>query len=113
MVAQTQKANIQNEAGRSTTIFLVDSNTPGVKLGEKHQTLGCRATTTQKLILDNVRVSDSCVLGHAHEGNVVADTLLRSARLRNSMISLGLAKNTLKDISQHCIDKKQCGVVLK
>ncbi|KAM7345101.1 acyl-CoA dehydrogenase family member enigma [Cochliomyia hominivorax] len=113
IVAQTQKENIQNEAGRSTTIFLIDSNTPGVKLGEKHQTLGCRATTTQIISLENVRVSDSCVLGNAHEGNVVADTLLRSSRLRNSMISLGLSKNILNDISHHCIDKKQCGVVLK
>ncbi|XP_037824954.1 complex I assembly factor ACAD9, mitochondrial [Lucilia sericata] len=113
IVAQTQKANIQSEAGRSTTIFLIDSSTPGVKLGERHQTLGCKATTTQTLTLENVRVSDSCVLGHAHEGNVVADTLLRSSRLRNSMLGLGMAKNILNEISHHCIDKKQCGVVLK
>ncbi|XP_065369422.1 complex I assembly factor ACAD9, mitochondrial [Calliphora vicina] len=113
IVAQTQKSNIQNDAARSTTIFLVDSNTPGVKLGEKHQTLGCRATTTQTLTLENVRVSDSCVLGHAHEANVVADTLLRSSRLRNSMVGLGMAKNILQEISHHCIEKKLCGVVMK
>lgn len=113
VVAQTQKANIQSEAGRSTTIFLVDSSTPGVKLGDKHQTMGCQATTSLSLILENVRVPDSCVLGNAHEGNVAADTLLKSSRLRYSMIGLGMAKNILKEISHHCIDKKQCGVVLK
>ncbi|TMW54527.1 hypothetical protein DOY81_000321 [Sarcophaga bullata] len=113
IVAQTQKANIQNEAGRSTTIFLVDSLTPGVELGERHQTLGCRASTIHTLKLKNVQVKDSCVLGHAHEGNVVADALLKYSRLRNSMISLGMAKSILNEISQHCIDKKQCGVLLK
>ena len=113
IVAQTQKANIQNEAGRSTTIFLIDSLTPGVKLGERHETLGCRANTMHTLMLENVRVNDSCVLGHAHEGNIVADALLKYSRLRNSMISLGMAKRILNEISQHCIDKKQCGVLLK
>lgn len=92
---------------------MVDSNAPGVKLGEKHQTLGCRATTTQTLTLKNVRVPDSNVLGNAHEGNVVADALLKASRLRNSMISLGMAKNILNEISHHCIEKKMCGMVLK
>ncbi|XP_075166926.1 acyl-CoA dehydrogenase family member enigma [Haematobia irritans] len=113
VVAQTNKSNVQNEAARSTTIFLLDSNTPGVKIGERHQTLGCRASTIHQVQFENVRVPDSCVLGHAHEGNIVADTLLKSSRLRNAMVGLGLSKSILNEISMECIDRRLCGVVLK
>lgn len=56
---------------------------------------------------------DSCVLGQPHEGNLVADVLLKSSRLRNAMVGLGLAKQIFNDISLECIDKKMCGVLLK
>uniref|UniRef100_A0A1I8PMF5 Acyl-CoA dehydrogenase family member 9, mitochondrial n=1 Tax=Stomoxys calcitrans TaxID=35570 RepID=A0A1I8PMF5_STOCA len=113
VVAQTNKANVQSEAARSTTIFLVDSTMPGVKIGERQQTLGCRASAINEVHFDNVRIPESCVLGHAHEGNVVADALLKSSRLRNAMVGLGLSKSILNEISLECIEKKMCGVVLK
>lgn len=112
-VAQTQQANIQNEAGRTTTLFLIDSNTPGVTLGQKHQTLGCRATTTQSVIFENVRLPDSCVLGNAHEGHLIAEKMLRTNRLRTSMISLGMAKSIFNYLTEYCIEKNIYGVGLK
>ncbi|XP_061388076.1 complex I assembly factor ACAD9, mitochondrial-like [Musca vetustissima] len=113
VVAQTSKSNVQTEAARSTTIFLVDSTMPGVKIGDRHATIGCGTTAIHHVQFENVRVPQSCILGHAHEGNVVADALLKSSRLRNSMVGLGLAKSILNEISQECIDRKLCGVVMK
>lgn len=113
VVAQTQRSNVQTDSNRATTIFLVDSSTPGVKLGQRHHTIGCRTTTMQSIEFTNVRIPDSCVLGHAHQGNIVADNLLRSGRLRNAAMGMGFAKKVLNELASYAIDNTQCGVVLK
>lgn len=113
VVAQTQRANNQKESAQSTAMFLVDGNTAGVKIGERHQTIGCRANNIHYVQFDNARLPETCVLGHADEGNVVADAVLKSMRLRSSLVNLGLAKNIFKTISHESIHKKCCGVSIK
>ncbi|XP_055844455.1 complex I assembly factor ACAD9, mitochondrial [Episyrphus balteatus] len=113
VIAQTAKLNISNDAGKTTTIFLVDKSTPGVKIGEQHATIGCKGLPSCKVEFNNVKVPESCVVGNANEGSVTAEVVLRSTRLRSSMIALGLSKKILNELTQHSIQNKQCGIALK
>ena len=111
--AQTSRPNVKGDAGRSTTIFLVDSNTTGVKLGEQHLTIGCRGLEIRRVEFDQVRLPASCIIGAANEGNEVAEVLLRSNRLRIAMLGLGMAKQLINNLTSYCIDNQQCNVPLK
>lgn len=113
VIAQTRRLNVKGDAGRSTTIFLVDSNTAGVKLGEQHLTIGCRGLEIRRVEFDQVHIPASCVVGAANEGNEVAEVLLRSSRLRNAAMGLGMAKQLVNDLTAYCIDNRQCNVPLK
>ncbi|XP_011201063.2 complex I assembly factor ACAD9, mitochondrial [Bactrocera dorsalis] len=113
VIAQTRRANVKGDASRSTTIFLVDSNTAGVKLGEQHLTIGCRGLDIRRVEFDQVRLPPSCIVGAANEGNEVAEVLLRSNRLRSAMLGLGMAKQLVNDLTSYCIDNQQCNVPLK
>ncbi|XP_054739924.1 complex I assembly factor ACAD9, mitochondrial [Anastrepha obliqua] len=112
VIAQTRRPNVKGDAARSTTIFLVDGNTPGVKLGEQHLTIGCRGLQMQHVEFDQVRLAPSSVVGAVNEGNQVGEILLRSSRLRNAHLGLGMAKQLVNDLTTYCIENKQCNVSL-
>lgn len=113
VIAQSSKLNATNDASKTTTIFLVDKSLPGVKIGEQHATIGCRGLPTCRVEFHDVKVPESFVLGEPNEGNVAAEIILRSTRLRSSMLCLGLSKKILNELTQHSIQSKQSGVSLK
>ncbi|XP_055913856.1 complex I assembly factor ACAD9, mitochondrial [Eupeodes corollae] len=113
VIAQTTKLNMSNDVGKTTTIFLVDKSTPGVEIGEQHETIGCKGLPTCKVKFNNVKVPESCVVGDPNEGSLAAEVVLRSTRLRGSMVALGLSKKILNELTQHSIKSKQSGIALK
>ena len=48
---------------RGQASFIVPPNTPGLSAGQKFQKMGIRASHTGEVILDDVRVPGSCLLG--------------------------------------------------
>ncbi len=48
---------------RGHASFVVPPGTPGLKMGQKFQKMGIRASHTAEVILDDVRVPGSCLLG--------------------------------------------------
>lgn len=113
VIAQTVKLNVSNDAAKTTTIFLVDKDLPGIKVGKEISTFGCKGLKSYKVEFENVQVPESCVLGEPNQGNVTAELVLRNTRLRSSLISLGLSKKILNELTQHSIRTKQLGVALK
>ncbi|XP_017485576.1 PREDICTED: acyl-CoA dehydrogenase family member 9, mitochondrial [Rhagoletis zephyria] len=113
VIAQTRRLSVKGDAGRGTTIFLVDGSTPGVKLGEQHLTIGFRGLQTRRVEFDQVILTPSSVLGAANEGNLVAEVILRSSRLRNAHLGLCMAKQLVNDLTTYCIENTQCNVSLK
>ncbi|XP_030381645.1 acyl-CoA dehydrogenase family member 9, mitochondrial [Scaptodrosophila lebanonensis] len=113
VLAQTQHPNVSGSMGRATTIFLVDSNEAGVKLGEQHQTFGCREATMRRVHFDNVQLTEESIVGQAHDGNRIAEHLVRSARLRSSLPAIALAKRLLNELAEYSVATTQCGVNVK
>ncbi|MFA5885110.1 MAG: acyl-CoA dehydrogenase family protein [Acidimicrobiia bacterium] len=61
---------------RGHASFVVPPNTPGLRMGQKFQKHGIRASHTAEVILDDVRVPGSCLLG----GKEKLDDRLAKAR---------------------------------
>jgi alkylation response protein AidB-like acyl-CoA dehydrogenase len=49
--------------GRGQASFIVPPNTPGLSMGQKYKKHGIRASHTSEVVLDDVRVPGSCLLG--------------------------------------------------
>src|SRR6476469_2378988 len=67
--------------GKGQASFIVPPNTPGLSQGQKYSKMGIRASHTAEVVLDDVRVPGSCLLG----GKEKLDEKL--ARARNKVSS--------------------------
>ncbi|MFZ4668240.1 MAG: acyl-CoA dehydrogenase family protein [Microthrixaceae bacterium] len=73
--------------GRGQASFIVPPNTPGLSMGQKYKKHGIKASHTSEVVLDDVRVPGSCLLG----GKDKLDEKLAKAReaLTNPKVSSG------------------------
>lgn len=113
VLAQTQQANVPGDVGRGSSIFLVDSQQAGVRLGEQHSTIGCREAAMGVVHFDQVQLQPEQLLGLAHDGNRLSEYLIRASRLRSSLLGISLAKRLLQQLTNYAVDTTQCGVQLK
>lgn len=113
VLAQTQQPNVPGVLGRGTTIFLVDSQQEGVRLGEKHATFGCQKAEIRRVHFEGVKLGENQVVGLPHDGNRYSEQLVRSSRLRGSLVGLSLAKKLLNELAQYTVNTTQCGVQLQ
>jgi len=113
VLAQTQQSNVPGNIGRSSTIFLVDAQQKGVRLGETHETFGCREASMQRIHFDQVQLTEEQILGMPHEGNRYAEQLVRASRLRSSLLGIALSKQLLNQLTNYSVDTTQCGIQMK
>ncbi|XP_016958769.1 complex I assembly factor ACAD9, mitochondrial [Drosophila biarmipes] len=113
VLAQTQQPNVPGALGRGTTIFLVDAQQQGVRLGERQATFGCRQAEIRRVHFDKVQLTEDQVVGLPHDGNRCSEQLVRSSRLRGSLVGVALAKKLLNELAQFSVSTTQCGVQLK
>lgn len=73
--------------GRGQASFVIPPNTPGLSMGQKYKKHGIKASHTSEVVLDDVRVPGSCLLG----GKEKLDEKLARAReaLKNPQVSSG------------------------
>ncbi|WP_019181424.1 acyl-CoA dehydrogenase family protein [Microbacterium yannicii] len=77
---------------RGITAFLVPDGTPGLSFGPLEHKMGWNAQPTRQVILDEVRVPASSILGAEGEGFKIAMSALDGGRLNIAACSLGGAQ---------------------
>ncbi|MGD0965073.1 MAG: acyl-CoA dehydrogenase [Candidatus Acidiferrales bacterium] len=101
-------ANAQPEAGyRGITAFLIESETPGFKVGRKEDKLGIRASSTCELLLEDCRVSQQNVLGEVGKGYKIAIETLNEGRIGIGAQMSGLARGALDHAISYAQERKQ------
>lgn len=113
VLAQTQQLSVNLETGQMTTLFMVDSKEPGVKLSPPHETVGCNQAQISTVHFKDVILNERSVLGDLNRCNDVTDCLQTSTRLRSSMVALGLSKEILNDLIEYTTNQMQYGALLK
>ncbi len=90
-------AKTDPEAGaKGISAFIIEKGTPGFSVGKEENKMGMRGSNTCELILDNVRIPKSQLLGEVGSGFKIAMIALDGARISIGAISTGLAEHAMK-----------------
>jgi alkylation response protein AidB-like acyl-CoA dehydrogenase len=92
------------------TAFLVEKDTPGLKVGYREKTLGLRGVSSNTLYLDDARVPAGNRLGDEGEGLKIALKALDLSRLGVAALALGGAERALEEAVQFSVEHFQFGV---
>lgn len=103
-------ANVAPEQGyKGITAFLVERDMPGFAVGKKENKLGIRASSTCELVLDQVKVAKSQVLGEVGKGYKIAIETLNEGRIGIGAQMLGIAQGAFDAALAYTRDRKQFG----
>jgi alkylation response protein AidB-like acyl-CoA dehydrogenase len=97
-------------APEGITSFLVESETPGLRVGYREKTSGLRGVPINTLYLDKVRVPADNRLGSEGQGMQIALAALDLSRLGMGALALGACERSLEEAVQFSIEHIQFGV---
>ena len=89
--------------------FVLDTNTPGFRLGRKENKLGMRASATGEVIFEDLRVPASGMLGKPGEGFVDSLRILDGGRISISALSVGIAQGAYDLALKYSKQRRQFG----
>jgi alkylation response protein AidB-like acyl-CoA dehydrogenase len=90
--------------------FIVESNTPGFKVGTIEEKMGIRGSTTAELIFEDMKVSMDNMLGVYGAGFITAMKSLDIGRLSLGAASLGASKELLDLSLKFARERKQFNI---
>jgi len=103
-------ATINPEAGyKGITAFVVDREMKGLSIGKKENKLGIRASSTCEVILENVRVPASHIVGEPGNGYKVAIETLNEGRIGIGAQMTGIADAALGAALSYTKEREQFG----
>ncbi|MBB5399504.1 MULTISPECIES: acyl-CoA dehydrogenase family protein [Paraburkholderia] len=91
------------------SVFLVDTKTPGLKVGRKEVKMGRHGSPTYQVFFENMRVDADCLLGEEGHGFKACMRILDLNRPSVAASSLGLAQAALDESVQYAKDRRQFG----
>ena len=103
------KTDLTAKGSRGISMFIVDMKLPGVSCGKPEHKMGIIGYPTSDVILENVRVHKSDLLGPLHKGFATAMKTLDGGRLGMSAQALGIAQGCLDESIKYAKERKQFG----
>jgi alkylation response protein AidB-like acyl-CoA dehydrogenase len=94
---------------RGITCFIVERSQEGFSVSKKEEKLGIRASSTCEIVLENVRVPKSRILGEVGKGYKVAIETLNEGRIAIGAQMVGLACGALEAAVAYTQERKQFG----
>lgn len=90
-------ATVDKSMGHSgITAFIIRNDATGIRVGQKIDKLGLRATSTCNLYLQDVKVPKSNIIGNVGEGFKLAMNQLELARIGKASVAVGIASKSLQ-----------------
>jgi len=102
-------ARTGDPGARGITAFLVPRDAPGLSFGQNEKKMGWNAQPTRQVILDEVRVPASAVLGGEGQGFKIAMSGLNGGRINIAACSLGGAQWALDRAVQYVHERYAFG----
>jgi len=91
------------------TAFIVDADTPGIRLGKIEEKMGIKASDTRPVFFENVRVPAENVLGEVGHGFRIALEILNSGRLGLAAASMQAARHIMREAIAYARTREQFG----
>lgn len=98
-----------SKGNHGASAFIVERGTPGLTPGKKENKLGCRASDTASLILEDCRVPAANMVGKEGEGFVDALKILDGGRISIASMALGIAQGAYEAALKYAKDRKAFG----
>ena len=95
---------------RGMTCFIVDRDTPGVKVGKKFDKLGQRASDTAEIIFEDVEVPEENVVGGVGKGFYLAMKVFDYSRPGVAAAAVGLQRRCLEESVKYASEREAFGV---
>ena len=95
--------------GKGITAFLVDAGTPGLYAGAREHKMGFRLSDTCEVVMENVRVHESAVIGCEGQGMSIALNALNLSRAFISTLGVGIMQRALDEAVSYAKQRKQFG----
>ena len=103
------KTDPTQKGSKGISMFIVDMKLPGVSCGKPEKKMGIIGYPTSDIILENVRVHKSDLLGPLHKGFATAMKTLDGGRLGMAAQALGIAQGCLEESDKYAKERKQFG----
>ena len=94
---------------KGITAFILDMKMQGVTLGKKELKLGICASATASIVLEDVKIPASNMLGNVGEGFKIAMRTLDGGRIGIAAQAIGIARASLEDALSYARERKQFG----
>jgi butyryl-CoA dehydrogenase len=95
---------------KGISAFLVPTNSEGFSLGKKEDKLGICASSTGNLIMENVRVPKTALLGEEGMGFKIAMMTLDAGRIGIAGQALGIASAAIDCAAHYALERKAFGM---
>jgi alkylation response protein AidB-like acyl-CoA dehydrogenase len=97
------------KGSKGITCFFVDMKTPGVSLGKNEEKMGQRAIPACDVVLEDVRVPKTEILGEIDRGFITAMKTLSVGRIGVAAQALGVSENAMDEAIPYMKARKQFG----
>lgn len=98
------------EAGiKGMSAFIVESDTPGLKIERSIQTMGLRGCTKIELSLTDVKVPASSLLGVENKGTLIVEDALALAGIAQGALVSGMTQGALEHAIEYAKQRIQFG----
>jgi len=92
---------------RGLSAFIVDSSTPGYRIGKLEKKLGIRSSSTAEIILEDCVLPKEALLGDLNKGFKVSMVTLDGGRLGIASQALGIARACIEDSIKYSKERHQ------
>ncbi|MGB7844829.1 MAG: acyl-CoA dehydrogenase family protein [Candidatus Acidiferrum sp.] len=96
-------------AGKGITAFLLEPNTPGLKIGRHEDKMGQRSSPSVEIILNDCVVPTANRLGEEGQGLKIALSALDGGRVGIGALAVGLAQGALDESVKYARARKAFG----
>jgi len=94
---------------KSISAFIIERKVPGFSVGKKENKLGMRSSDTATLLLEDVRIPGSQLIGGVGEGFKQALQVLDGGRIGIAALSVGIAQGALDASLRYAKERQQFG----
>lgn len=95
--------------GERFSAFLVERGFPGVHIEREEHKMGLKGSSTARLTLENAEVPLENLLYEPGQGHRVALNALNLGRFKLSSMSLGPARQAMREAAAYALDRRQFG----
>jgi len=103
------KTDKSQRGSKGISMFIVDMKLPGISCGKHEAKMGIRGYPTSDLIMENVRVHKSDLVGPLHKGFIAAMKTLDTGRVGMAAQAVGMAQHALEEAISYSKERKQFG----